>query len=195
MILVPADVTAIQFNPAPASRLAGDGHLAKPDRRALGHAPVSPKRRLVSVECDPAQVRLNGHRRFRLRPLRALIDPAAHQRDLRAAQRRGLSLRRHLHVLHQPGDVMHQWAPSALAGIHRDTDFSAPHRRLATGHLILAFGPLIAVALDAGAIKNRLNFGGKIDAPINRLRQPADIHGVLSEPGRRTKQDGRQESH
>ena len=126
---------------------------------------------------------------------RALGDPAANQAELRVAQRWSLAFRRHLGGLDQAGDKMNERAVGAVAGQDRDAEFAAPERRLAARQPVIALGPLVAVALEAGTLQQRLDVGGKIDLALGGHWQLGDIDWPLRHRARAAQQDGQQCPH
>ena len=195
VILVSAEVSTVEFNPAASLRLSGERHLAKPDRCPLCHAPMLAKNGGVAIQRDPAHIRFHGNSGLRCRPIRPLIDPTAYQRDLIPAQCRCLAFRRHLHVLDQSGDVMHQRTPFAVAGMNGHTRITALDRSVATGHLITSFRPFLAVALEAGSVENRLDFRGEIHPSLDGAWQTVFAHRLLSNTRCCAYQNGDEQPH
>ena len=196
VILVATDIAAVELDVRATLGLAGGGDLAKPERESLGHSPVLAKRLLAAADRDVPSHRLGGENSFnRLRPRRALVDPAANQANLLAAQGRCFAFRRHLRVLDQAGDNVDERAVGAVAGQDRHAEFAALKRRLAARHPEVTLGPLFTVALEAGTLQQRLDVGGEIDFALGGHRQFACIDRFLRHRAHAAQQDGQQRSH
>ena len=196
VILVATDIAAVELDVRATLGLAGGGDLAKPERESPGHSQVLAKRLLAAADRDVPSHRLGGENSFnRLRPRRALVDPAANQANLLAAQGRCFAFRRHLRVLDQAGDNVDERAVGAVAGQDRHAEFAALERRLAAGQPEVALGPFVAVALEAGTLQQRLDVGGEIDFALGGHRQFAGIDRFLRHRAHTAQQDGQQRSH
>ena len=151
-------------------------------RETLLLPPVLTKLLLVAVNANPLHGRRNAEDRFAFRrrgfrrPMSALVDPGAQQADLFRRQRLTLARGRHLHVLHQPRDVVDQFAFRAVAGNDVVLVVLAPfERRLAIVEPEMRLGFFRSVATETTLLEEGFHVAVELHLRRRGCGQLADI--------------------